>query len=120
MYATQQLVKSIFRFVPELKSIPSKIQNAVANFMHVRKFKAEDLIISPDDKHPEAFIIAEGSCYYSQSKEQLQPKVSYLQENHRTSQKKQRRPKQILSGQMFGRLLRADKPKMETRKCYRG
>ena len=88
MYCAQQLVKSIFRFVPELKSIPSKIQNAVANFMHVRKFKAEDLIISPDDKHPEAFIIAEGSCYYSQTKEQLQPKVNDQVENNSTAQEK--------------------------------
>jgi hypothetical protein len=56
--------------------------------MHVRKFKAEDLIISPDDKHPEAFIIAEGSCYYSQTKEQLQPKVNDQVENNSTAQEK--------------------------------
>ena len=72
------MMKNIFSIVPELLYVPKKLQFMVSSMMHVKNIKAGETIISDNESHPNAFVIAEGAFYSCLPTEIISSKVFIL------------------------------------------
>jgi hypothetical protein len=59
------MLKNIYVIVKELFYVPKKLQLAVASMMRIKSVEAGEYLITESEKHPDAFIIAQGAFYSS-------------------------------------------------------
>lgn len=71
------MLKNIYVIVKELFYVPKKLQLAVASMMHVKPIQAGEYLITESEKHPDAFIIAQGAFYSCAIGESSSVKVQY-------------------------------------------
>ena len=76
------MLKNIYVIVKELFYVPKKLQLAVASMMHIKPIEAGEYLITESEKHPDAFIIAQGAFYSCTLGENPSIKVISYSEPH--------------------------------------